>query len=123
VNIGNLVGPKEDHYSPASNWKVKRSIRSGAKSPANYTLSSTDDAAFRVAARPLQVFRKSNPQMWEWTHEGKEVGTARHDIYLKLPRALTAGRRYRLNFVNGSQFITPISLSSTTHSGEPRPFR
>jgi endoglucanase len=110
VNIGNLVGPKEDHYSPAFKLEGEALNTEWAKSPANYTLSSTDDAAYRVAARPLQVFRKSNPQMWEWTHEGKEVGTARHDIYLKLPRALTAGRRYRLNFVNGSQFITPISF-------------
>jgi hypothetical protein len=58
----------------------------------------------------LQVFRKSNPQMWEWTGEGKEEGTTRHDLFLKLPRALTPGKRYALNFANGGQFTAPVSF-------------
>lgn len=110
VQIGNLVGPKEDYYTPSFTMQGEPLNTKWAQTAANYTLSSNDDEAYRVAGKPLQVFRKTNPQMWEWTNKGIEQSTARHDIYLKLPHALTPGKRYTLAFGNASPFAAPVSF-------------
>lgn len=110
VQIGNLVGPKEDHYTPSFKLEGEPLNAAWAAIAANYSLSSTDDATYRAAQSPLQVFRKSNPQIWEWTNKGIEEGTVRHEIYLKLPRALTPGKRYSLSFGAGSPFAAPVSF-------------
>ncbi len=110
VQIGNLVGSKEDHYTPSFKLEGEPLNTQWAANVANYRLSSDDDAAYRAAQPPLQLFRKSNPQIWEWTDKGKEEGTVRHDISLKLPRGLIPGKRYTLSFGAGSPFAAPISF-------------
>lgn len=107
--IGDVVGPKEDHYTPVFRLEGEPLNVEWAAQADNYTVSSRDDAAGN-AQKPLAVFRKSNPQMWEWTDKGKEESTVRHEIYLKLPRALTPGKRYNLDFGAGGQFTAPISF-------------
>ena len=108
--IGDVVGPKEDHYTPAFKREGENLDAEQAANAANYAISSPDDAAFGAAQKPLQVFRKSNPQMWEWTDKGSEESSVRHEIYLKLPHALTPGKRYTLSFGAGSQFTAPLSF-------------
>lgn len=108
--IGDVVGMKEDFYTPVFKLEGEALNTEWAQSAANYALSSSDDATYRVAARPLQVFRKTNPQMWEWTNKGVEEGTTRHEIYLQLPRPLTTGKSYTLNFGAGSPFAAPVSF-------------
>lgn len=110
VKIGDVIGPKEDHYTPSFSMQGKPLDVEWARLASNYVLSSTDDDAYRISRQPLQVFRKTNPQMWEWTNKGIQESTARHDIYLKLPSALTPGKRYSLGFGNGSPFATPVSF-------------
>ncbi len=109
VQIGNLVGPKEDHYTPSFKLEGEPLNLEWVGNATNYTLSSGDETAGDVQ-QPLQVFRKTNPQIWEWTDKGKEEGSVRHEIYLKLPRALTPGKRYTLNFGAGSPFAAPVSF-------------
>ena len=108
--IGDVVGPKEDHYTPVYKREGENLDAAKAVTATNYSLLSADDAAFAQPQQPLQVFRKSNPQVWEWTDKGIEESTVRHEIYLKLPRALTSGKRYTLSFGAGGQFTAPISF-------------
>jgi hypothetical protein len=123
VQIGNLVGPKEDHYSPSFKLEGEALDTQWAHTATNYALSSTTDAAYRAPQAPLQVFRKSNPQMWEWTDKGVEEGTTRHEIYLKLPRPLTPGQRYSLNSRRTARSPRRFRFSSTTRACEPKRFR
>ncbi|MBC8101708.1 MAG: hypothetical protein H7Z41_03875, partial [Cytophagales bacterium] len=110
VNIGNVVGPKEDHYIPHYQLKGEALNTVWTSDPSHYTLTSDDDVAYRAAGTPTAVFRKSKPEMYEWTDKGKQDGTARHELYLKLPRALTPGKRYTLHFTSGGQLVTPVSF-------------
>ncbi|MBC8134371.1 MAG: hypothetical protein H8F28_00610, partial [Fibrella sp.] len=110
VQIGNLVGLKEDHYTPNYQLKGEALDTAWAENPAHFTLTSGDDAAYRAAGTPSAIFRKSKPEMYEWTGKGKQEGTARHELYLKLPRPLQPGKRYTLGFAKGEQFETPVSF-------------
>ncbi|MET9395489.1 glycoside hydrolase family 9 protein [Streptomyces sp. NPDC006624] len=106
-SLGNLAGPDNNLYL----WPHRRLMgqeldlaRADAK--ASYALDSEDDTGYGSATEPLEVFRKSKPQMAEWamTDNGlvENVSTARHEIYLKLPRALKPGATYRLRLAAGS---------------------
>jgi endoglucanase len=110
VQIGSVVGLKEDHYIPDFQRKGEGLNVSWAETASNYTLSSRDDAGYRTAASPSAVFRKSKPEMNEWTNKGIQESTARHELYLKLPRPLTPGKSYTLNFAKEGQFGTPVSF-------------
>ena len=109
VVLGNLVGPKEDHYIPEYKLEGEKLDTAWADAPANYALTSQDDAPYRTATAPLAVFRKSKPEMREWSG-GKQPSRLRHELFLKLPRALTPGKRYTLGFNNGSPFAAPLSF-------------
>jgi endoglucanase len=106
-SLGSVVGPKEDHYIPARTLVGEPLNAAWAESPASYALSSQG----ADAQTPLAVFRKSKPQMLEWTGEGKEEGTARHEIFLKMPRALTPKQRYTLSFRGGTQFGNAVAFT------------
>ncbi len=110
VFIGDVVGVKEDFYSPAFKREGEDLNLQRAMTPSNYTISSSDDESFKNSIKPLQVFRKTNPQIWEWTDKNLQESTNRHEIYLKLPHALTPGKRYTLSFGAGSQFAAPVTF-------------
>jgi endoglucanase len=110
VQVGNLVGPKEDHYTPDYQLKGEALNTAWVENPAHFILTSRDDPAYRAAASPSAVFRKSKPEMYEWTGKGKQEGTARHELYLKLPRPLQPDKRYTLGFAKGGQFEAPVSF-------------
>jgi len=108
--IGDVVGMKEEFYTPVFKREGEDLNLEWTMTPANYSLTSDDDAVYRTAGNPLAVFRKTNPQIWEWTDKGRQESTNRHEIYLKLPHALTPGKRYSLSFATGGQFTAPVSF-------------
>ncbi|MBC8140665.1 MAG: glycoside hydrolase family 9 protein [Armatimonadetes bacterium] len=113
VQIGNLVGLKEDHYIPSYELKGEKLDTAWAQDTANYSVSSEGDAAYSTATKPVAVFRKSKPEMSEWTNKGVKEGTARHELYLKLPRSLTPGKKYTVQFATGSPFDAPVTFTFT----------
>ncbi|MDQ3814863.1 MAG: glycoside hydrolase family 9 protein, partial [Armatimonadota bacterium] len=110
-NIGQLVGPKEDHYKPAFQLLGEPLDVAWAESPASYALAAEGAAGGAASQTPVAVFRKSKPQMLEWTGRGKEEGTARHEIFLKFPHPLTSGQRYTLDFRGASQFGNRVAFT------------
>lgn len=62
--------------------------------PAAYAISSTDDPAYAAPTAPLAVHRKSKP-------DSPPCGDAmaiRHQLFLKLPKALREGATYAIRF-------------------------
>lgn len=100
-----------------------------ATDPANYTLASEDDPAFRVARRPIAVARKSKGTDFAWFADrwvdGRAVNdrpdhASEHWIYLHFPTALKDGRTYRISAPNlgieaGVRLDSYGSLSDSIH--------
>ncbi|MFE1440176.1 glycoside hydrolase family 9 protein [Streptomyces sp. NPDC058739] len=106
-SLGTLVGPESNLYLwPHRRLTGEELDLTWADATASYALESEDDSGYRTATAPVEVFRKSKPQMAEWamTNTGivENVSTARHEMYLKLPRALKPGARYRIRLAAGS---------------------
>ncbi|HSV72838.1 MAG TPA: glycoside hydrolase family 9 protein [Chthonomonadales bacterium] len=98
----------------------------------SYTISSTDDTAYRTGRRPVRVFRKSKGTEFAWFVDqwidGRAVNTrpdhaAEHWLYLELPEPLRQGRSYSIGTGglarNGStwrlRFVTARARSEAVH--------
>ncbi len=100
--LGEIFGPKQDHYSPAYTLEGEPLDLEWADNKASFALSSPDDPAFRQATSPVEVSRKTKPEVREYVG-GQRESTYRHEVFLKFPEPLTPGLRYQLAFENGSK--------------------
>jgi len=101
-NEGLLIGPvgKETGLVASEGFSGDPLLLAEADDAANYKVRSADDPAFAEETAPLKVMRKSKPDDWQ---QPIQPGVAiRHNLYLKLPHALTPGKTYTvsLGFVN-----------------------
>lgn len=103
--LGDVVGPNEDHYSPPNRLRGEKLDVGWADKPDSYAMVSIDDPAFENGATPLAVYRKTRIEALEWTDNGVQESSLRHEIYLKLPRPLTPGKNYTVEFRDGQ--LTP----------------
>lgn len=101
--LGNLVGKNRDILAvherligiPLDTLTVGR--------PSSYVVASANDSAFASDVYPVEVYRKSKPTNWtEEERFGGTFHTARHFVYLRLPKAMTTGHSYliRIRDVN-----------------------
>lgn len=64
--------------------------------PTSYRLDSNDDAGFRETVRPSACFRKTKVSGTAWGWPNPEP-SFEHTIFLRLPKKLKSGSRYRLH--------------------------
>lgn len=108
--LGEVVGPKEDHYSPPNRLRGEKLNVEWAQKPENYAIASGDDPAYAQAAAPSAVFRKTKPETLEWTDRGIQESSQRHELFLLLPRPLTPGKRYTVTFRDAPQLEGPVDF-------------
>jgi endoglucanase len=65
----------------------------------NYRVTSTDDPNFAAGVVPLQVSRKTKPSDSAEVASFKFEQSEMHDIFLKLPFEMQAGKNYKIDFV------------------------
>lgn len=68
-----------------------------AMDPANYEIVSEKDPNYRTPLRPTKAFRKSKVSGTAWNWPDPDF-TLEHTIYLRLPKKLIQGGRYRIAF-------------------------
>lgn len=105
--IGYLVGPKREWLNTMEGFEGDPLLEFVADDAASYTLSSNDDASFKV--KPQVIGRKSKPTNWSLGSSNFEM---RHDIFLRLPRALSPGKSYSLNVGELNTREASISLKA-----------
>lgn len=110
-NIGDLLGPGDSHFLPSPRLEGTPLDTAWAARPSSYALRSTDDRAYAKPTAPTAVFRKTAPEMKEWVAQGGEQRSARHQLFLKLPRPLVPGKNYRLDFSAPSPFAGPVEFT------------
>ena len=97
--IGWLIGNKRDNLVAYEQLVGDPLLEDAAENPANFTISSSDDANFS-GVTPMAIYRKSKPTDWRMPmpYQQPEIAFAmRHILYLKLPKSLTPGKHYALN--------------------------
>jgi endoglucanase len=109
--IGDLIGPRDSHFLPRPSLEGAPLDIAWASRPASYALRSVDDRAYAKPLTPTAVFRKSAPEMREWVVQGGEQRSARHHLFLQLPRPLAPGKTYRLEFDQTSPFTGPVEFT------------
>jgi endoglucanase len=109
--LGDLLGPDDRYFLPRPRLEGAPLDLDWASRPSSYTLRSRDDRAFSSGLSPAAVFRKSAPEMKEWVAQGGERRSARHHVFLQLPRPLTPGRAYRLEFDRSGPFAGPVEFT------------
>ena len=82
-----------------------------------YHIRSEDDPEYSQSRQPLEVYRKSKPSDFARVFPGEIATPMEHTIYLKLPKALSIGKRYTIEFtgdvVDKKSFIfNPAMLRS-----------
>jgi hypothetical protein len=73
-----------------------------ATSPASFTLVSPDDPGFAVPVTPTKAFRRSKVGGTPWKWPEPEYAME-HTVFLRLPRKLQQGKRYRLQISSATQ--------------------
>lgn len=101
--IGGLVGPKGDVLQQFDQLVGTPLDTAWAEQVTSYSLTSTDDAAYREAQPPTAVARKSKPTGLARTAGWAFAAPVRHMLYLTVPHALQVGKHYSLRFV-GDRF-------------------
>jgi len=109
--IGDVIGPGDSHFLPRPEIHGSPLDTAWATRPSSYTLLSANDRAYTRPFAPVAVFRKSAPLMKEWVAQGGEQRSSRHHLFLKLPRPLTSGAIYRLDFGDASPFSAPLEFA------------
>lgn len=92
--VGWLIGPKKDHLVTFERLEGDPLLDDVIGEPANYAVTSKDDAAYVGSVRPTAVFRKTKPT--DWAQPGRGFAM-RHIIYLQLPAPLTPGKTYAVS--------------------------
>lgn len=109
--LGDVVGLKEDHYSPKYEQRGQPLDLAWADTAASYAISSQDDADFTDPISPTAIYRKSKPETYEWVEDGVQKGSHRHEIFLRLPRPLKPGSTYTIAWRGSSPFGTPLVVT------------
>jgi len=93
-----------------------------ADNPGTFTISSSDDPAYRAGVHPDDVHRKSKPTDWM---PGAPVLPTRHVLFLHVPAALKEGASYkidcggliidtpRITFINNSRNIRSLAVHTS----------
>lgn len=108
--LGPVHGAKLSHYSPAHTLEGEPLDLAAADTPANYALSSTSDADYAAPTVPERVSRKSESLVSEWVGP-KPTQTARHELFLRLPRPLKPGASYRLRLAPALRLPAEVSFT------------
>ncbi|MFW5864175.1 MAG: glycoside hydrolase family 9 protein [bacterium] len=95
--IGSLVGKDRKLMATFSSLEGREIKIDFAMEPSNWRIQSVDDPAYLGRGlEPLEVYRKTKPSnMLKSKQWGFEV-PLEHVLYLKIPRALSSGRHYRI---------------------------
>ncbi len=93
--IGWLQGRNLEWFSTFESIEGDRLLEFHADNPANFTIKSTDDDAYKDGARPLSVCRKSMPVDWQLS--GETNFPMRHTVYLKAPKSFVPGKTYLIS--------------------------
>ncbi len=109
--FGTVHGPDKNYYTPPTRLEGDALDVEWAANPQSYAVTSTDDDAYTQPVTPAKVFRKTKPESTEYADTGKRESTARHEIFLKLPKPLKPGARYRIAFVNDSKIGDGVELN------------
>ncbi len=104
--IGWLIGPAHQHLVTYEKLEGDPLLDFVADDRQNFTVTSTDDAAFSGGIKPAAVYRKSKPN--DWAQPMGAVAVL-HTLYLKLPHPLTAGKNYTINA--GELNINPAEIA------------
>lgn len=107
-SIGWVHGPKEDHYTPHRTLVGERIPPAWMESPLNYEVSSSSNTDGAERMRPLSIGRKTRSETMEWTDKGRKEGTGRHELFLRLPKPLTPGKKYTVTFGEGGPLSQPV---------------
>ncbi len=92
--IGYLIGPRRDQLVTMEQFTGDPLLTFVAAEASNYRVSSVEDAAYRTAAQPTAVYRKSKPL--DWAQPGRGF-IMRHTVLLRLPHPLQKGRSYSVS--------------------------
>ncbi|NQU86258.1 MAG: hypothetical protein HQ541_10900, partial [Mariniphaga sp.] len=98
--LGNLVGEGRKTITLHDRLVGKHLNTDVADKATSYTISSRGDDNYKEALSPVKVWRKTKPTDWtdtSWQFEQTQLGTAKHYIYLKLPKPLKEGDTYLIN--------------------------
>lgn len=96
--VGGIVGPGGKFLRPFDRLIGKPLDTEWADKPESYRLSSPDDSDYRAETAPTAVHRKSRPSNLAQIDVFDFEAQMEHLLYLKLPKPLKAGKRYRLTF-------------------------
>jgi endoglucanase len=99
--LGWLVGPHGDLIKTEDAIVGDEFPPGPADSPESYLVRSVTDPAYSGGLRPTAVYRKSKPVGVATWNGWPPKCAARHVIYLRLPRPLTQGSRYVIEFADG----------------------
>ncbi len=96
--VGGIVGPGGKILRPFDRLVGKPLNMEWAEKTESYRLSSPDDPDYRAETAPTAVHRKSRPSNLAQIDGFDFQAQMEHLLYLKLPKPLKAGKRYRLTF-------------------------
>jgi endoglucanase len=94
--IGALVGPKRDLLYSFDALGGKDLTISAWRNAEKIRIQSSDDPAYRTAQPIVTLHRKMRPRDVAQTGGWKFAWAKTHVLYLKLPKALVAGKSYRI---------------------------
>lgn len=100
---GYLVGPDRKAITLIEHIAGDPLLDFVADEVETWTVTSRTDARFRRPAKPLAVYRKSQPLAWA---QGSGEVASRHTVYLRLPAPLTADTDYEIQ-ARGLNLATP----------------
>jgi len=92
--VGWLIGPKKDHLVTFERLQGDPLLDDVIGEPANYAVTSKDDAAYVGSVRPTAVYRKSKPT--DWAQPGGAFAM-RHVVYLQMAKPLLPGKTYAVS--------------------------
>jgi endoglucanase len=100
--IGGLVGKQRNVLHTLDQFVPSNFDPQWADRMTSYRITSQDDQTYASTLNPTSVFRKSKPTDMARVGQWEFKFPVAHVVYLKLPSALKAGKKYQISFP-GSQ--------------------
>ncbi|PAW78038.1 MAG: hypothetical protein B9S32_09125 [Verrucomicrobia bacterium Tous-C9LFEB] len=91
--IGWLQGKALDQFSTFESIEGDPLLYFRAEKPDNYTITSKEDSEYFADTHPTVIYRKSIPTDWQVQMNNYPM---RHRLYLKLKKALSPGKSYKV---------------------------
>ncbi len=105
TSIGYLGGPARDSLLRFDRIAGAPLDTTWATMPSSFQLTSTEDPAYATPRNPTVIYRKSRPLRRATLNESTINYTFCHELFLRFPVALTAGKTYTLSSfpINGAR--------------------